>query len=118
AFEQCVRELEALAVDDPNSGLRPPGGAFIRQPTRSSLSAALSTPITRNWSATWSTSYDFEVGDFANHIVNLRREFHDWESNFSFTKSPAGNYMFSFFIALKAQRELKFDYRDITYANG
>jgi hypothetical protein len=116
AFESCVREFEALAIADPNAGQRPPGGAFIRQPTRSSLSGSLSMPLTKKWAASWTTSYDFAVGEFASHIFNLRRDMHDAEATFSFTQSPNGNFMFSFVISLKAQPELKIEHHDANYS--
>ena len=34
---------------------------------------------------------------------------------FAFTQSPNGNFGFNFFIALKAQPDLKFDYNRQTY---
>ena len=111
-FDSCVREFEALAIADPNAPYRPPGGEFVRQPTRSSLALFLSAPLTPRWSATWSTNYDFEVGEFATHMVNLSRDMHDWNANFSFTQSPSGSFMFSFLISLKAQPEVKLDYTD------
>jgi hypothetical protein len=115
-FDACLREAEALSIADPNAGYRPPGGAFIRQPTRSSVALSLNTPLTTKWSASWTTSYDFEVGDFASHMVNLNREMHDWNATISFTQSPAGSFMFSFLIALKAQPEIKIDYQDVSYS--
>jgi hypothetical protein len=115
AFEQCVRDFEALAVADPNAGQRPPGGAFIREPARTNLSASIATPITTNWSLSWLTNYDFVVGDFANHSVNLERNMHDATATFSFSQSPNGNFMFAFHVALKAQPDVKFDYRDQSY---
>jgi hypothetical protein len=114
-FDQCVREAEALASADPNAAYHPPGGAFIRQPARSSLALSLNTPLTPKWSASWITSYDFEVGDFASHMVNLNRDMHDWNASISFTQSPYGSFMFSFLISLKAQPDIKFDYRDANY---
>ncbi len=116
AFEQCVREFEALAVANLNAGLQPPGGAFIREPARTSLAASVATPLTKNWSLSWSTSYDFVVRDFANHSVSLERNMHDATASFSFSQSPNGNFMFSFVIALKANKDIKFDYRDASYS--
>jgi hypothetical protein len=47
--------------------------------------------------------------------VTLQRDMHDWRANFSFSRAPTGNFLFSFFISLKAQPDLKFDYRRSTY---
>jgi hypothetical protein len=117
-YDSCIRESEAISVADPNSAYRPPGGAFVTQPTRSSLALSLSTPITKKWSGSWSTNYDLVIGDFASHIVNLNRDMHEWNAAFSLTQSPNGNFMFSFLISLKAQPDVKFDYRDSNYGRS
>ena len=52
---------------------------------------------------------------FASHMVNLLRDMHDWQATFSILKAPNGNFAFSFFIALKAEPQLKFDYNRSTY---
>jgi hypothetical protein len=66
--------------------------------------------LTQKWSASWQTSYDFERREFASQVVSLQRDLHDWRAVFAFTHSPNGNFAFNFFIALKPQPELKFDY--------
>jgi hypothetical protein len=66
--------------------------------------------LTQKWSAAWQTSYDFEQSQFASQVVSLQRDLHDWRAVFAFTHSPNGNFAFNFFIALKPQPELKFDY--------
>jgi len=75
----------------------------------------MSFNITPTWSATWGTNYDFQAQAFASHTVGLQRDLHDWRSTFAFTKAPNGNFAFSFFVALKAQPDLKFDYDKQTY---
>jgi hypothetical protein len=116
AFDQCVREFEALALADPNADLRPPGGIFVRQPPRTSVSGTLIAPLTPKWSMSWTTSYDFEVGDFSSQMINLQRDMHDATATFSFSRSTSGSFLFSFSIFLKAQPDLKFDYTDANYA--
>ena len=74
--------------------------------------------ITPNWSASWNTSYDFVRHEFAEHMVTLQRDLHDWRAVFSFTRSPNGNFAFSFFVALKAEPDLKFDYNKATIRSG
>ena len=91
------------------------GGVFVRTPPRQNVQSQMSFNITPTWSATWGTSYDFQAGEFASHTVGLQRDLHDWRSTFAFTKAPNGNFAFSFFIALKAQPDLKFDYDKQTY---
>jgi hypothetical protein len=63
----------------------------------------------------WTTNYDFVAGDFGMHTVSLRRELHDWDAIFAFTQSPNGNFAFNFFIALRAQPDLKFNYDRRSY---
>jgi len=46
--------------------------------------------------------------------VTLIRDLHDWTANFGFTQSPNGNFAFTFFIALKADNDLKFQYNKNT----
>ena len=71
--------------------------------------------MTPKWSAHWSTTYDFVENQFASHIVSLQRDLHDWRAVFAFTQAPNGNFAFNFFIALKAQPDLKFDYDRRSY---
>ena len=70
--------------------------------------------LTQKWSASWNTSFDFEEREFASQIVSLQRDLHDWRAIFAFTRSPNGNFAFNFFIALKPQPDLKFDYSRAT----
>jgi len=71
---------------------------------------------TRNWSATWTTSYDFATRQLAQHLVRLDRDLHRWHASFSFSKSANGNFAFSFNIALTDQPDIKFDYDQRSYA--
>jgi len=71
---------------------------------------------TRNWSATWTTSYDFATRQFAQHFVRLDRDLHRWHASFSFSKSANGNFAFSFNITLTDQPDIKFDYDQRSYA--
>jgi len=91
------------------------GAPFVRTPSRETVQSQMSFNITPTWSATWGTNYDFQAKAFASHTVGLQRDLHDWRSTFAFTKAPNGNFAFSFFIALKAQPDLKFDYDKQTY---
>ena len=75
----------------------------------------MSFHLTEKWGASWSTTYDFVTRDFASHIVSLQREMHDWDAVFAFTRSPNGNFAFNFFIALRAQPDLKFNYDRRSY---
>ena len=114
--ERCVLEREGSRVGtDPNAGTTTGGGPFIRRRPTTTVQSNMVLPITRNWSSSWQTTYDFEAGQFASHMVNLLREMHDWQATFSVLKAPNGNFAFSFFIALKSQPDLKFDYHRQSY---
>lgn len=86
------------------------GGPVYRIPPTTSLGSNVSFNLTPHWSASWQTNYDFERKEFASHMVSLQRDLHDWRAVFAFTQAPNGNFAFNFFIALKAEPDLKFDY--------
>jgi hypothetical protein len=90
------------------------GAPAYRIPGQTSLSSDLRFRMTQKWSASWNTSYDFEESQFASQVVSLQRDLHDWRAIFAFTRSPNGNFAFNFFIALKPQPDLKFDYSRAT----
>ena len=114
AFEECVRAERANpSLDSAFTAGR--GGTVYRSPPVTSLNADVRFHLTPKWAASWQTSYDFVIGDFASHMVSLQRDLHDWRAVFAFTQSPNGNFAFNFFIALKAQPDLKFDYNRATY---
>jgi hypothetical protein len=92
-----------------------PDAPVVVMPPQTSLTSNVSFALTPKWSASWNTSYDFVESQFASHIVSLQRDLHDWRAVFSFTQSPNGNFAFTFFIALKAQPDLKFDYSRASY---
>jgi lipopolysaccharide assembly outer membrane protein LptD (OstA) len=132
------RQLAALANNDPfvyqtcavnaqtsttatNQDLNQTGIAgttFYRNPPVRNLGGNVSFALTENWSVTWNTSFDFVKHEFAEHMVTLQRDLHDWRAVFAFTQSPNGNFAFNFFIALKAEPDLKFDYNKATVRSG
>lgn len=117
-YDLCVAQVRgspATEVPLPQTTL---GGPIIRQPPTTTLNAQTSFSITQKWSASWQTTYDFVSSDFASHIVSLQRELHDWNAVFAFTQAPNGNFAFNFFIALKAQPDLKLDYSKASYRAG
>jgi hypothetical protein len=65
---------------------------------------------TENWDASWNSSYDLEAGRFNDHMVQLRRDLHEWEATFSFRQTATGNWSFQFEVALRANQDLRFDY--------
>ena len=75
----------------------------------------LSFSPTRNWTANWSTLYDLVTRQFAYHSLTFQRDLRRWRASFSFNKTAAGNFSFSFNITLTDQPAIKFDYDQNTY---
>lgn len=110
AYDICIRQPstdQLIPSTTPNS-------TYIQQPPQTSLSGSTSFQLTQKWSASWQSSYDFERHQFASQIVSLQRDLHDWRAVFGFTHGSNGNFAFTFYIALKPQPELKFDYSRAT----
>lgn len=74
------------------------------------VSGSVSFSPTARWTVSWQTAYDFTRGQFNDHVVRLDRDLHDWRATFTFVKTATGNFLFSFFIQLIDQPEIKFDY--------
>jgi hypothetical protein len=116
AFEQCVQKYQTTpGVQDPYAPTT--GGSQIYQspPTRN-IQGSTRFSITPKWAMQWTTNYDFVRQEFGMHTVSLRRELHDWDAIFAFTQSPNGNFAFNFFIALRAEPDLKFNYDRRSYS--
>ncbi|HEU4642877.1 MAG TPA: putative LPS assembly protein LptD [Gemmatimonadaceae bacterium] len=109
-YDQCVLE------QTPPDSLQTPasGGDIIQAPARSTLRSSTSFSLTPKWAMQWTTAYDFEQHEFADQNVSLQRDMHDWRALLSFSRAPNGNFAFSFFISLKAEPDLKFDYHRST----
>jgi len=84
-------------------------------PGRETSALNLSFSPTRNWTANWSTQYDLVTRQFAYHSLSLQRDLRRWHASFSFNKTAAGNFSFSFNITLTDQPDIKFDYDQNTY---
>ena len=85
-----------------------------RDPTRLAsqmLSGTVRLEPTEQWSVSWRTAYDLEVGAFNDHSIRLTRDLHRWEANFDFLQTATGNWAFRFEVSLRDNRDLKFDYR-------
>ena len=115
-FDQCVETLRQTSAgsDSTESGRR--GGTIFRSPDTQTLNSSVSFQLTPLWAMAWSTVYDIEDAQFASHVVSLQRDMHDWRATFAFNQASNGNFAFSFFIALKAEPDLKFDYNRSSYS--
>ena len=60
---------------------------------------------------------DFQRSEFGMQQVALVRDMHDWRANFGFTQAPNGAFTFTFFVALKSEPDIKFDYNRATYGS-
>lgn len=113
-FAACLAaaKVNPLSIAGANSTLNATtqGSPFIRVPAQTSLSGSLAFAITPRWSAQWQSTYDITRHNFASNVVTLQRDLHDWRAVFSFTQSPTGSFGFTFFVALKAEPALKFNY--------
>jgi hypothetical protein len=115
AFRQC----QDLALSARDSALQTIEGGVITQfPAQSTLRGNFTFNLTPRWAVQWTTGYDFERSEFADHTVTLQRDLHDWRAIFAFTQAPNGNFAFNFFIALKAAPDIRFDYNRRTYRPG
>jgi hypothetical protein len=118
AYQQCVENARTNPPTQSPIQSATLGSAFTRIPPVTSLQSSINFHLTPKWAASWQTTYDFEAGAFGSHIVSLQRDLHDWRAVFAFTQAPNGNFAFNFFIALKAQPDLKFDYSRATYRSS
>ena len=91
------------------------GDTLRHVPGRQTTAMNLSFSPTRNWSATWATSYDFATRQFADHALTFQRDLRRWRASFSFHKTATGSFSFSFNITLTDQPAIKFDYDQNTY---
>jgi len=84
-------------------------------PGRQTTNLNLAFSPTRNWTANWTTSYDMGTRLFSYHSLTFQRDLRRWRASFSFNKTAAGNFSFSFNITLTDQPDIKFDYDQNTY---
>jgi hypothetical protein len=113
----CVQNALAAPAVDVNATQTTAGGTFFRIPPQMNIQGRTSFNLTPKWSASWSTNYDFQRSQFGMQSVTLQRELHDWRAVFGFTQAPNGNFSFTFFISLKAEPDLKFDYNRTSYGS-
>ncbi|MBA4071856.1 MAG: hypothetical protein C0497_08490 [Gemmatimonas sp.] len=115
-YDVCLRNVRATPpVDYTKASPTTAGGSFFRVPPQTSINWRTSFDLTPKWAVQWSTSYDAVRKEFASHQVTLQRDLHDWRAMFGFTQAPNGNFSFTFFVALKAEPDLKFNYDRASY---
>ena len=66
--------------------------------------------LTPGWAVSWNTNYNITQKKFGQHVLRLDRTMHRWGATFSFVRAPNGNFAFNFFISLRDQPEMKFQY--------
>ncbi|MEN8143678.1 MAG: putative LPS assembly protein LptD [Gemmatimonadota bacterium] len=77
---------------------------------RQTVEGNLSFHPSPNWSARWSTQYDFTTKEFGQQFITLDRDLHRWQASFQFARSPNGNVLFQVILQLRDAPELKIDY--------
>lgn len=118
AYDMCIQNAISSPPTGLNSGQSAIGAPVFLQPPVQNVSATMSFNITPNWAAQWMMQYDVERARFSGQQLGLQRTMHDWNAVFSFSQTPNGNFAFNFFVALKAQPELKFNYDRQTYRSS
>jgi hypothetical protein len=114
AYNLCV-EQQKTAPADTNINSTTSATPYVYVPAQTTLQGSLGFNITPKWTAQWQTTYDFRAHNFASQIVTLQRDLHDWHLVLAFTQSPTGSFSFTFFVSLKAEPALKFNYDKQTY---
>ena len=114
-YDQCVLQQRASPSTENSISSGLAGSTLISYPNTTSLGSQLAFNLTEHWSAQYQTNYDFVLHNFATQVLSLQRDLHDWRAIFAFTQGANGAFAFNFYISLKAEPELKFDYHKATY---
>ena len=115
-YQVCVQAaLSNSSSQDITNTQTTAGGTFVRVPPQTNIQTRLNFNLTEKWSSSYSTNYDVERAEFGAQTVSLQRDMHDWRAIFGFTQAPNGNFAFTFFISLKAEPDLKFNYDRASY---
>jgi hypothetical protein len=65
------------------------------------------TPL---WAVSWDTQYSITASEFGQHVLRLDRDLGRWQASFAFVKAPNGNFALDFFVSLRDQPDIKFQY--------
>jgi hypothetical protein len=114
-YDLCVRNALAAPPANTSNTQTTAGGPTIHYPPQMNVSFTTGFNLTEKWRTNWSSNYDLELKQFGMQTVTLSRDLHDWTAVFGFTKAPNGNFSFTFFISLKAQTDVKFNYNRNDY---
>ena len=114
-YDICVRNALAAPPQQQTNTQTTAGGTVFRYPGQTNIQFRTSFNLTPKWATQWSTNYDLERKEFGSQQVALVRDMHDWRANFGFTQAPNGAFAFTFFVSLKAEPDLKFDYNRSSY---
>ncbi len=115
AYDLCVRNALASPPVSPTNSTTTAGGSIIQLPGQMNIAFRTSFSLTEKWAASWQTNYDLELNQFGSQTLSLSRDLHDWTAVFGFTQAPNGNFSFTFFISLKAEQSVKFNYNRNDY---
>jgi hypothetical protein len=100
----------SVTYDEQRTRTRVVDGDRIVTPSLRNLGLQIGFSPTQNWSVSWNTQYNITQKEFGQHVVRLDRTLHRWRATFSFVKAPNGNFAFNFYISLRDQPEMKFQY--------
>jgi len=100
----------SITYDEQHLRPRTGNGVLEETPARRNLGFQVGFSPSDNWAVSWNTQYNITDGEFGQHVLRLDRQMHRWRATFSFVKSPNGNFAFNFFISLRDQPDLKFQY--------
>jgi hypothetical protein len=115
-YDLCVRNALASSPPDTTNSTTTAGGPpGIQIPPSMNVMFRTAFNLTEKWSASWETNYDLELKQFGMQTISLARDLHDWRAVFGFTQAPNGNFSFTFFISLKAETDVKFNYNRNDY---
>jgi hypothetical protein len=114
-YDLCVRSALATPPVNATNSTTTAGGSIIQYPPQMNIAFQTAFRLTEKWSASWQTNYDLELRQFGSQTISLTRDLHDWRAVFGFTQAPNGNFSFTFFIALKAEQDVKFNYNRNDY---
>jgi lipopolysaccharide assembly outer membrane protein LptD (OstA) len=87
-----------------NSGTR----VLDRIQTRTTLNSNASVQITKNWSVTYSSTWDLTAHKVSGETIGLRRDLHCWEAQFTRTQLGTDT-SFYFRINAKAMPDVKYE---------